>query len=206
MIAFVKRRTCRFCVASFPRKWSSRYTWSSSRTPWTTCSRCSNAAGLVPYGFSNTTRAPGREPVGVEGLHVRLERRRRQRDVVHEQGVPADLLTGPRDRVGQVAGVVGGEAVAREHQVLVHGREQLVVVQHVAHVIGEPGVVLAPCGRCRSAPTSRASGRPRPARRRPAAPSAGRGHRSRRTARRSSAACLDPTRQSTGRYVASSYG
>ena len=160
----------------------------------------------------------------VEGLHVGLEGGRRQRDVVHEQGVPADLLTGPRDRVGQVAGVVGGEAVAREHQVLVHGVEQRVVVQHVAHVVGEPGVVLGLAAVADQHPFlgqqvgrgQRGEGRQH----HPPGEVTGRAeqHEDRRlhaSTLRAAAARTGATtplrtgrgaRQSTGRYVASSYG
>ena len=81
--------------------------------------------------------------MGIEGLHVRFERRGRQRDVVHDQGVIGGQLPRPCQRVGEVAGVGGGgEAVAREQQVVAHGRELGVVAENVAHVLGEPRVVL----------------------------------------------------------------
>ena len=99
--------------------------------------RRAGAVGLLEHHPGS-----GGQAVGVQRLHVRLERRRGQRDVVHQQRVVADLLPCAGDRVGQVARVVDREAVAGEHQVVPHRGERGVVVEDLPHVIGEPRVVV----------------------------------------------------------------
>ena len=74
---------------------------SSSNVPWSSSSSDRAESRSVPNGFSRMIRARGARPVVPEALDHLGVGARRQREVVEEPRLSADLLGGAADRVSQ---------------------------------------------------------------------------------------------------------